>query len=136
MLYSWNSATIRGAFCILLILLRLAPARAQAISVTGSVEVAPEPGGPRATDASNVVVWLTPVSTSPSIGQPPSDANQQPRLVQRNKSFHPHILVVQKGAAVAFPNRDPFFHNVFSLFEGKRFDLGLYEAGSSRSVVF
>ena len=29
------------------------------------------------------------------------------------------------GFGVAFPNRDPFFHNVFSLFEGKRFDLGL-----------
>lgn len=32
--------------------------------------------------------------------------------------------------------RDPLFHNVFSLFEGKRFDLGLYEAGASRSVHF
>jgi hypothetical protein len=37
---------------------------------------------------------------------------------------------------VDFPNRDPFFHNVFSLFDGKRFDLGLYEAGSSRGVHF
>ncbi len=35
-----------------------------------------------------------------------------------------------------FPNRDPFFHNVFSLFDGKRFDLGLYEAGASNSVRF
>ena len=35
-----------------------------------------------------------------------------------------------------FPNHDAFFHNVFSLFEGKRFDLGLYEAGSTRTVVF
>jgi len=37
---------------------------------------------------------------------------------------------------VEFPNHDPFFHNVFSLFEGKRFDLGLYEAGSARLVQF
>jgi hypothetical protein len=37
---------------------------------------------------------------------------------------------------VDFPNHDPFFHNVFSLFEGKRFDLGLYEAGSTRGVRF
>jgi hypothetical protein len=37
---------------------------------------------------------------------------------------------------VEFPNRDPWFHNVFSLFEGKRFDLGLYEAGSTRTVRF
>jgi hypothetical protein len=37
---------------------------------------------------------------------------------------------------VEFPNHDPFFHNVFSLFEGKRFDLGLYEAGTTRLVHF
>ena len=35
-----------------------------------------------------------------------------------------------------FPNLDPFFHNVFSLFNGKRFDLGLYEAGTSKTVHF
>jgi hypothetical protein len=56
--------------------------------------------------------------------------------VQKNKSFQPYILVVPVGAAVEFPNRDPWFHNVFSLFEGKRFDLGLYEAGESRVVHF
>ncbi len=58
------------------------------------------------------------------------------RLLQRNKTFSPHVLVVQVGTAVDFPNQDPFFHNVFSLFDGKRFDLGLYESGSSRTVVF
>jgi hypothetical protein len=40
------------------------------------------------------------------------------------------------GSVVDFPNHDPFFHNVFSLFEGKRFDLGLYEAGTTNSVRF
>jgi hypothetical protein len=45
-------------------------------------------------------------------------------------------MVVPVGAIVEFPNHDPFFHNVFSLFEGKRFDLGLYEAGSTRKVSF
>jgi hypothetical protein len=67
-----------------------------------------------------------------SQGSPPPN----PRLVQKNKSFEPHILVVPAGSMVEFPNRDPFFHNVFSLFEGKRFDLGLYEAGTSRMVRF
>ena len=46
------------------------------------------------------------------------------------------MLVVQVGSKVDFPNKDPFFHNVFSLFNGKRFDLGLYEAGSSNTVRF
>ncbi|MFL6305936.1 MAG: hypothetical protein ACJ72H_20590 [Candidatus Sulfotelmatobacter sp.] len=57
-------------------------------------------------------------------------------MLQKNKTFTPHLLVVPVGSSVAFPNADPFFHNVFSLFDGKRFDLGLYEAGSTRSVVF
>jgi hypothetical protein len=46
------------------------------------------------------------------------------------------VVVIPVGSPVEFPNQDPFFHNVFSLFEGKRFDLGLYEAGSTRTVVF
>jgi plastocyanin len=86
--------------------------------------------------ADNVVLWLTPtgVATVPTF---PAVMNaDRPRLVQKNKSFEPHVLVVPVGASVEFPNRDPFFHNVFSLFEGKRFDLGLYEAGSTRNVVF
>jgi len=37
---------------------------------------------------------------------------------------------------VEFPNHDPFFHNVFSLFEGTKFDLGLYESGTTRFVQF
>jgi plastocyanin len=82
---------------------------------------------------SGVVVWLEPVGDVSS--QTPAN-HPQPRLVQRNKMFDPHVLVVPAGSIVEFPNRDPFFHNVFSLFEGKRFDLGLYEAGSSREVHF
>lgn len=85
-------------------------------------------------DASGVAVWLIPVE-----GRVPAGAaagRSAPRLVQRNKTFSPHVLVVQAGSMVQFPNEDPFFHNVFSLFAGKRFDLGLYEAGSSRSVRF
>lgn len=80
------------------------------------------------------VVWLTPMPGTASAAVTPS--NTALRLTQRNKSFEPHVLVVPAGSAVEFPNRDPFFHNVFSLFEGKRFDLGLYEAGSSRVVHF
>ena len=57
-------------------------------------------------------------------------------LLQKNRMFTPHILVVPVGSVVRFPNADPFFHNVFSLFDGKRFDLGLYEAGSTKEVTF
>lgn len=80
------------------------------------------------------VVWLTPVPGSDFHLDPPTVINAH--LVQRNKTFEPHLLVIPAGSTVEFPNRDPFFHNVFSLFEGKRFDLGLYEAGTSRTVRF
>jgi plastocyanin len=83
------------------------------------------------------VVWLTPIAgTGDQANAAPPVPATNLRLVQKNKSFQPHILVVQAGSMVEFPNHDPFFHNVFSLFEGKRFDLGLYEAGTSRMVRF
>src|SRR6266852_5634849 len=84
-------------------------------------------------NAENVVVWLSPIGAQTATKQFP---NHPLRLAQHNKSFEPHLLVVPVGAVVQFPNRDPFFHNVFSLFEGKRFDLGLYEAGTTRNVSF
>jgi plastocyanin len=108
---------------------------AQGASVTA--RVAWEEGGrTRAHDAGNVVLWLTPIESSSESTAPPAQTSPRLRLVQKNKSFEPHVLVVPVGSLVEFPNRDPFFHNVFSLFEGKRFDLGLYEAGSTRDVHF
>jgi len=91
-------------------------------------------GKPR--EAGNVVLWLTPAEGTAALSSAGPGNSVHPRLIQRNKSFEPHVLVVPVGSLVEFPNRDPFFHNVFSLFEGKRFDLGLYEAGSTRDVRF
>jgi len=85
------------------------------------------------------VVWLTPMGPggeATAVPSPSTTPTSTLRLVQKNKSFEPHILVVPAGSVVEFPNRDPFFHNVFSLFEGKKFNLGLYEAGTSQTVRF
>ncbi|MGH9800785.1 MAG: hypothetical protein ACRD82_10505, partial [Blastocatellia bacterium] len=45
-------------------------------------------------------------------------------------------VAVEVGSEVDFPNDDPYFHNVFSIFNGKRFDLGLYASGETRPVNF
>jgi len=79
------------------------------------------------------VLWLAPVSPEAASRNPPPGRFT---LIQKNRMFTPHLLVIPVGSVVAFPNADPFFHNVFSLFNGKRFDLGLYEAGKSKDVVF
>jgi plastocyanin len=110
-------------------------AGAQEVTVTGRVTVM-DNGKGRERQARDVVLWLIPAAPGPASTATASASSQHPRLLQRNKSFDPHLLVVPVGALVEFPNRDPFFHNVFSLFEGKRFDLGLYEAGSTRDVLF
>jgi len=104
---------------------------AQQTTVTGRVVLG---DGTKVPQAGGVVVWLVPAAENGEV--PPLVPPQPLRLVQKNKSFSPHVLVVPVGSVVGFPNRDPFFHNVFSLFEGKRFDLGLYEAGTSRDVRF
>jgi plastocyanin len=87
-------------------------------------------------DSSNVVVWLMPIGASAGPAPATTPAHSAPQIVQIDKSFDPHILVIHVGTAVQFPNRDPFLHNVFSLFDGRRFDLGFYEAGSSKTVHF
>src|SRR5271165_291717 len=104
---------------------------AQDVNVTGRVVLG---GAANISPANATVVWLAPMSTGTNgtAGAAPMHAVLQ----QKNKTFEPHLLVVTKGSTVDFPNRDPWFHNVFSLFNGKRFDLGLYEAGSTRTVHF
>jgi plastocyanin len=117
------------------LLILAASGYAKEVTLAARVEMQHRGKGKTASDPSNVVVWLTRIggSASSETGNSPAP---HPRLLQRNKSFEPHVVVVHVGSSVEFPNRDPFFHNVFSLFEGKRFDLGLYEAGTTRDVHF
>jgi len=91
------------------------------------------PAALRKGHAPAAVVWLDPVDKSSEL-HPATPGHFT--LLQKNRTFSPHLLVVPAGSVVSFPNADPFFHNVFSFFNGKRFDLGLYEAGTSKEVVF
>ncbi len=81
----------------------------------------------------SAVLWLKPLPSAPAA---PFLPEHHYTLLQKNRMFAPHLLVIPVGSTVNFPNADPFFHNVFSLFDGKRFDLGLYEAGSTKAVTF
>ena len=99
------------------------------VDVTGRVELTKAGGG----HMPATVVWLKPLDEEPAIQAPHPGRFT---LVQKDRMFSPHLLVIPMGSIVSFPNTDPFFHNVFSFFNGKRFDLGLYEAGTSKEVVF
>jgi hypothetical protein len=81
---------------------------------------AADEGGPR-----DVVVFVEGVQ-----GTFPAPA-RRPQLVQKDERFNPHVLGVQTGSTVEFPNEDDFYHNVFSVVSGDRFDLGRYAKGKS-----
>jgi plastocyanin len=102
--------------------------------VTGHVNVWQADLGAIEGNRSGVVVWLA--SAQP--GQEPKE-NPEParyRMIQIHKTFEPHMLVVPAGSIVEFPNYDPWLHNVFSVSESGRFDLGFYAAGALRAVKF
>lgn len=83
-------------------------------------------------DYSGVVVWLLPTDGAAI----PRADGKHARLIQKDKTFTPHVLAIETGTTVDFPNFDPIFHNAFSNFSGQLFDIGLYAPGSSRSFHF
>ena len=126
----WQSAICFRAFA----LASLALAVASAGTVSGRVQLVSshDPNVRRHTDYSGVVVWLEPASGAPVI--PAAAARAQ--MVQKNKTFSPHVLAISVGTVVDFPNYDPIFHNAFSNYNGQVFDLVLYPPGTTRSQSF
>ncbi len=78
-------------------------------------------------EIANVVVYLKGVTYR---GQLPTSRQQ---ISQEHEAFLPRVLALTRGSTVEFPNRDPFFHNVFSLSRVATFDLGRYPQGQSRA---
>ena len=77
----------------------------------------------------NVIIFFADLPGSKAAPRPAS-------IAQKDEQFVPHVVAVTAGSAVAFPNDDPFFHNVFSLSRGASFNLGRYPSGKSRSQTF
>jgi plastocyanin len=105
-----------------------------AATVAGRVELVSshDPNVRKHTDYSGVVVWLEPASETPLI--PAGIVHAQ--MIQKNKTFSPHVLAIAKGTIVDFPNFDPIFHNAFSNYNGQIFDIGLYAPGATKSIPF
>src|SRR5579859_6851711 len=64
-------------------------------------------------DYSGVVISAIPVN-DPGAAQ----GNRHSTMLQKNKTFTPHVLPVETGTTVDFPNADPIFHNAFSSYSG------------------
>ncbi len=68
--------------------------------------------------------------------KPPVPLDTASVMAQQNTAFVPNLLIVPTGSEVTFPNRDAFFHNVFSYSPPRNFDLGRYPKGETRTVKF
>ena len=106
----------------LLLLAAITAARVDAAQVDGKVLL---PDGKPAKEA---IVYLKGNGTSTPLHNATVD--------QRNKTFIPHVSVITQGTRVRFPNDDTVFHNVFAYYQAKKFDLGMYPRGASKTVTF
>lgn len=84
----------------------------------------------RVADLSNFVVSVEDIEAAS-----PAPAETM-TMDQKGLQFVPHVLAIQAGTTVDFPNSDPVSHNVFSISEIRRFNLGLYTRGAKRSIRF
>lgn len=57
-------------------------------------------------------------------------------IYQKDRAFHPHVLVVPVGSSVDFPNRDNTQHHVYSFSPAKTFNIELYADRPAAPIVF
>jgi plastocyanin len=83
---------------------------------------------------SELVIYLE--SPDPARAMPPP--RPAVKVSQKGAQFSPALLIISVGQTVDFPNDEDRLieHNVFSNAPAKRFDLGLYPPGQTRSVTF
>ena len=103
-------------------------------TVSGHVQLvfSSDPSVRKHQDYSGVVVWLESLSGAPVLSAKTGHAE----MIQKEKTFSPHVLPIMIGTTVDFPNYDPIFHNAFSNYNGQIFDIGLYPPGTTKSIAF
>jgi plastocyanin len=97
---------------------------AEAGTVSGKARVAGKDS------AANIVVYLEGV---PGSFKAPE---KRPEMNHLNLQFQPSVMAVLKGTTVDFPNSDSVFHSAFSISPSNPFDLGLYQKGREKFVLF
>jgi plastocyanin len=68
--------------------------------------------------------------------EPPDPHAPAVKIVQKERKFVPDLVAITAGQDVSFPNGDPFLHNVFSQSSARRFDLGSFKKGDTKSKDF
>ena len=64
------------------------------------------------------------------------DAAARATMDQAHNAFVPHMLIVQAGTSVLFPNSDIVSHHVYSFSPTKTFELPLYKGNAHPPLLF
>jgi plastocyanin len=94
--------------------------------VTGRINVTEADGKP--TVGAEVIVYVV------GFTEPPSNA--QVVVKQKGRKFVPELVAITLGGKVSFPNEDAFLHNVFSQSSSRKFDLGSFKRGETKTKEF
>jgi plastocyanin len=118
---------MRAVVCIAAIAFASSSAAAgPAGKVTGKVHVTAADGKPMA--GAEVIVYVV------GFSEPPG--TEQVTVKQRGRKFVPELVAVTLGGKVNFPNEDAFLHNVFSQSSSRKFDLGSFKKGETKTKEF
>ncbi|MDR6982028.1 plastocyanin [Rheinheimera pacifica] len=98
-----------------------------ALAAKLEVQVQNSSGQPMA----GAVVFLESAAASAAV-KPAATA----QIIQRDTTFIPEVLVIPRGSAVTFPNKDTVRHHVYSFSAIKPFELKLYVGTPTEPVVF
>jgi plastocyanin len=95
--------------------------------VTGKVTVTDADGKPAA--RAEVIVYVV------GFTEPP-DGKDAVTVQQKGRAFTPDLVAITVGDKIAFPNGDAFLHNVFSQSATRKFDLGSFKKGETKTKEF
>ena len=123
---------VRSLSCAGMLSITASVAAAQGI-VSGTLSLEERAGATRG-DLRSAVVYLEPRERAIPVNDVPSMRSRV--IAMHGREFRPHVAIVLAGGSVAFPNEDPFSHNVFSNVDLGPFDLGLYRRGATRAATF
>ena len=113
-----------------MLLPRLAFVLAVFPSVVTAANLVVEVHDPSGAALADAVIYCSPEGKTASLA--PATAIMD----QKNKTFVPHVLPVQVGTAVKFPNSDDIQHHVYSFSPAKKFELPLYKGTPANPIVF
>lgn len=101
-----------------------ATAVAEAGTISGKARIAGKES------AAHILVYLEGVQGAFKIPE------KRPEVNHINLQFDPPVSAVLRGTTVDFPNSDSVFHSAFSISPSNPFDLGLYQKGREKFVLF